>query len=60
VENARAIMIGDSGIDIRTAAAAGIGAIGVAWGFRFAEELYGAGAERVVTTVAELERELFA
>ena len=60
VEHGKAVMIGDSGIDIRTAAAAGIDAIGVAWGFRFAEELYEAGAERVVTTVAELERELFA
>ena len=59
VEHARAVMIGDSGIDICTAAAAGIDAIGVAWGFRFAEELYEAGAERVVTTVAELEVELF-
>ena len=59
VEHARAVMIGDSGIDICTAAAAGIDAIGVAWGFRFAEELYEAGAERVVTTVAELEAELF-
>ena len=59
VEHSKAIMIGDSGIDIRTAAAAGIDAIGVAWGFRFAEELYEAGAERVVTTAAELEAELF-
>ena len=59
VEHAKTVMIGDSGIDIRTAAAAGIDAIGVAWGFRFAEELYEAGAERVVTTVAELEAELF-
>lgn len=59
VEHARAVMIGDSGIDICTAAAAGIDAIGVAWGFRFAEELYEAGAERVVTTAAELEAELF-
>ena len=59
VEHARAVMIGDSSIDICTAAAAGIDAIGVAWGFRFAEELYEAGAERVVTTVAELEAELF-
>ena len=59
VEHAKAVMIGDSGIDIRTAAAAGIDAIGVAWGFRFAEELYEAGAERVVATVAELEAELF-
>ena len=59
VDHAKTVMIGDSGIDIRTAAAAGIDAIGVAWGFRFAEELYEAGAERVVTTVAELEAELF-
>lgn len=59
VEHSSAVMIGDSGIDIRTAAAAGIDAIGVAWGFRFAEELYEAGAERVVTTAAELEAELF-
>ena len=59
VEHAKTVMIGDSGIDICTAAAAGIDAIGVAWGFRFAEELYEAGAERVVTTVAELEAELF-
>lgn len=52
----RAVMIGDSGIDIRTASAAGIDSIGVAWGFRFAEELYDAGAERVVSTVAELRK----
>ena len=59
LDHSSAIMIGDSGIDIRTAAAAGIDAIGVAWGFRFADELYEAGAERVVTTAAELEAELF-
>jgi phosphoglycolate phosphatase len=51
-------MIGDSGIDIRTAAAAGIDSIGVSWGFRFAEELYEAGATNVATTMEELEREL--
>ena len=50
----RAIMVGDSGIDIRTAAAAGIASVGVAWGFRFAEELFEAGARRVVTTIDEL------
>lgn len=60
VERSRAVMIGDSGIDIRTAAAAEIDSIGVAWGFRFANELYDAGAKRVVTTAAELETELFA
>ena len=60
VDPSRAVMIGDSGIDIRTAAAAGIDAIGVAWGFRFADELYAAGATTVVTTAAELEAQLFA
>ena len=54
----RAVMIGDSGIDIRTAQAAGIDAIGVAWGFRFAEELYEAGAQRVVSHVEELREYL--
>ena len=59
VEASRAVMVGDSGIDIRTAAAAGIASVGVAWGFRFAEELYDAGATNVVTTMEELERFLF-
>ena len=54
VDASRAVMIGDSGIDIRTAAAAGIASVGVAWGFRFAEELFEAGAQRVVTTIDEL------
>lgn len=54
VEPAHTIMVGDSGIDIRTAAAAGIASVGVAWGFRFAEELYDAGATRVVATTDEL------
>ena len=54
----RAVMIGDSGIDIRTAQAAGIDSIGVAWGFRFAEELYEAGAQRVVSQVEELREYL--
>lgn len=60
VDRSRAVMVGDSGIDIRTAAAAGIDAIGVAWGFRFADELYAAGATMVVTTAEELEARLFA
>ena len=54
VESERAVMVGDSGIDIRTACAAGISSIGVAWGFRFAEELYDAGATDVVATTDEL------
>ena len=53
------LLPGYSASAIGHAAAAGIDAVGVAWGFRFAKELYEAGAERVVTTVAELEAELF-
>ena len=56
VELSDAVMVGDSGIDIRTAAAANIDSIGVSWGFRFAEELYDAGAKVVVTTSEELEQ----
>lgn len=59
VEHSDAVMVGDSGIDIRTAAAAGIDSIGVSWGFRFAEELYDAGATTVVTTAKELERAIY-
>lgn len=59
VERSDAVMVGDSGIDIRTAAAAGIDSVGVSWGFRFAEELYDAGATLVATSVEELERAIF-
>ncbi|MBR4844610.1 MAG: HAD family hydrolase [Alistipes sp.] len=52
------VMVGDSSIDIRTAKAANIDSIGVSWGFRFAEELYDAGATIVATTMEELERAL--
>ena len=59
VEPTNAIMVGDSGIDIRTAIAAGIDSIGVSWGFRFADELYATGATTVVTTTEELERAIY-
>lgn len=58
VSRERVVMVGDSGIDIRTAAAANIASIGVAWGFRFAEELREAGARCVVATMEELRHEL--
>lgn len=58
IEGKDAVMIGDSGIDIRTAKAAGIDSIGVSWGFRFAEELFEAGATTVATTIEELEETL--
>ena len=59
VECYDAMMVGDSGIDIRTATNAGIESIGVSWGFRFAEELYDAGATTVVTTAEELEYAIY-
>lgn len=59
VEPSEAVMVGDSGIDIRTAIAADIDSIGVSWGFRFAEELYDAGATKVVTTAEELEQAIY-
>lgn len=58
VKPERAIMVGDSGIDIRTAQAAGIESVGVAWGFRFADELYAAGATMVVATSEELRNRI--
>lgn len=59
VERGDAVMVGDSGIDIRTAIAAEIDSIGVSWGFRFAEELYDAGATTVVTTAKELQHAIY-
>lgn len=59
VEPSEAVMVGDSGIDIRTAIAADIDSIGVSWGFRFAEELYDAGAKNVVTTAEELQQAIY-
>ena len=59
LEPCDAVMVGDSGIDIRTAIAAGIDSIGVSWGFRYADELYAAGATTVVTTAEELERAIY-
>ena len=59
VEPTDAVMVGDSGIDIRTAIAAGIDSIGVSWGFRFADELYATGATTVVTTTEELEHAIY-
>ena len=59
VEPSEAVMVGDSGIDIRTAIASDVDSIGVSWGFRFAEELYDAGAKNVVTTAEELQHAIY-
>ena len=50
-----AVMIGDSSYDMAMARAAGIAAIGVAWGFQPVGALVEAGAHRLVHSFAELE-----
>jgi len=46
--------VGDSGIDMAFAKAAGMRAVGVTWGFRSADELRNKGADVLVTHPAEL------
>lgn len=49
-----ALHLGDTASDIRAAKRAGIGAVGVSWGFRSREELQEAGADRVIDRAEEL------
>lgn len=55
---ARAVMIGDTGHDIRMALAAGVRAQGVGWGFHTPEEVAAAGADHVALDFAELDAAL--
>ena len=48
------VMIGDTHYDIEMAKSAGVRAIGVAWGYHDAAELYEAGADAVAETPAHL------
>ena len=50
----RVLYVGDSGIDMQTAAAAGVRSAGVTWGFRSREELVQAGAQHLVDRPDEL------
>lgn len=50
----RVLYVGDSGIDMQTAAAAGVRSAGVTWGFRSREELQQAGAGALVDRSEEL------
>ncbi|MBQ6869490.1 MAG: HAD-IA family hydrolase [Alistipes sp.] len=52
-------MVGDSGIDIQTARAAGAHAIGVSWGFRDRQELVESGAEYIADNTEELFDAIF-
>ena len=51
---ADALYIGDSGVDMQTAAAATVTSVGVTWGFRTREELVENGACYVVDSPAEI------
>ena len=51
---AQAVMIGDTAYDIDMAKAAGLRALGVAWGYHAPEELIAAGADAVAATPGEL------
>ncbi|MDR2413482.1 MAG: HAD-IA family hydrolase [Odoribacteraceae bacterium] len=49
-----AFFVGDSGVDMQTARAAGIRSIGVTWGFRAREELLENGADFIIDSPREL------
>lgn len=61
VARERTLFVGDSGVDMLTAAAAGVRSAGVTWGFRERAELLEAGAWRIVdrpeALLDEVERE---
>ncbi|MBQ3260797.1 MAG: HAD family hydrolase [Alistipes sp.] len=54
VEPSETIHIGDSGVDMQTAHAAGVRAVGVTWGFRSREEL----AENQANVIADTPQEI--
>ena len=54
VQPGETAFVGDSNVDMRTAANAGMGAVGVDWGFRGAEELRESGAEHILYDPLEL------
>ena len=54
VSAAECIHVGDSGVDMQTARAAGVRAVGVTWGFRSREELVENGADVIIDRPAQL------
>lgn len=54
VERESAVYVGDTEVDMQTAAAAGLPCICVSWGYRSREELIALGAEAIADTPAEL------
>ncbi|MBR3289673.1 MAG: HAD family hydrolase [Clostridia bacterium] len=56
VEKAETLYVGDSAVDVATAAGAGLTCVCVTWGFRTREELEAAGATAFIDTPEQLER----
>ena len=54
-ERGRTVYVGDSEVDIETAAAAGVDCVSVTWGFRTAEQLLASGAAALAADAGELE-----
>ena len=54
VEPNETLHIGDSGVDMQTAHAAGVQAVGVTWGFRSREELVECGADVIVDSPKQI------
>lgn len=55
VDKAQTVMVGDTVHDMRMAKAAGVGAIGVAWGYHERDDLIEAGADVVIDRFDELD-----
>ena len=56
VSASEALYVGDSGIDMQTAANAHVDSVGVTWGFRSAEELRANGAKQLAHTPDDILR----
>ncbi|NCC50648.1 MAG: HAD family hydrolase [Spartobacteria bacterium] len=54
VTPAACLHVGDSAVDMRTARAAGMFAVGVTWGFRGREEIAAAGADAIIDDPADV------
>ena len=57
-ESVRTVYVGDSEVDIETAANAGVDCISCTWGFRTREQLIASGAKVLVSDMAGLEESL--